>query len=58
MDIHLLRKEAPLEPGAIYQYTTLQARGTKGEASDIVKTEAYSSQISLPDDYSLSFVLL
>jgi hypothetical protein len=58
MDIHLLRKDVPLEPGAIYQYTMLQARGTQGEASDIVETEAYPSQVSLPDDYSLSSVLL
>jgi hypothetical protein len=58
MDIHLLRKDAPLESGTIYQHVTLQARGTKFKASDIVETEAYPSQVSLPDDYSLSFVLL
>jgi hypothetical protein len=37
MDIHLLRKDDPLESGAIYQYITVQARARKVAASDILE---------------------
>jgi hypothetical protein len=50
MDIHLLRKDDPVESGAIYQYITVQARAVKVKASDIVETEAYPSPVSLPDN--------
>jgi len=33
MDIHLLRKDDPVESGAIYQYITAQARAVKVKAS-------------------------
>jgi hypothetical protein len=50
MEINLLRKDDPLESGAIYQYITVQARATKAKASDILETEAYPSPVSLPDN--------
>jgi len=50
MDIHLLRKDDPVESGAIYQYIMVQARATKAKASDIVETEAHPSPVSLPDN--------
>jgi hypothetical protein len=37
MDIHLLRKNDPLESGAIYQYIMVQARARKVAASDILE---------------------
>jgi hypothetical protein len=59
MDIHLLRKDAPLESGAIYQYITVQARAGKAKASDILEKEAYPSAVSLPDSSQhIKFVVL
>jgi len=50
MEINLLRKDDPLESGAIYQYITVQARATKAKASDILETEAYPFLVSMPDN--------
>jgi hypothetical protein len=43
MDIHLLRKDDPLESRAIYQYIAVQARAWKAKAADILETEGYPS---------------
>jgi len=51
MEINLLRKDDPLESGAIYQHITVQARTTKAKASGISETEAYPSPVSLPDNF-------
>jgi len=45
MEINLLRKDDPLESGAIYQYITVQARATKAKTSYILETEAYPSPV-------------
>jgi hypothetical protein len=50
MEINLLRKDDPLELGAIYQYLTVQARATKVKVSDMVETEAHPSPVFLPDN--------
>jgi hypothetical protein len=50
MEIYLLRKDDPLESGAIYQHMTAQARGTKVKASYRVKSRAHISPVPRIDD--------
>jgi hypothetical protein len=50
MEIYLLRKDDPLESGAIYQHMTAQARGTKVKASYRVESKAHISPVPSIDD--------